>query len=140
VVQNYNRNVVVVMMSEFGRRAADNATLGTDHGYGNAMFLMGNRINGRQVLSLGTNGLPGWPGLGRVSCFQNLDLNVTLDFRDILGEVCQNLLNDPDLSGPAVSSRLHPHVPRHHHVAATGTASLTWASRSPNPPGLPSFC
>jgi uncharacterized protein (DUF1501 family) len=101
VVQNYNRNVVVVMMSEFGRRAADNATLGTDHGYGNAMFLMGNRINGRQVLSLGTNGLPGWPGLGPGQLFQNLDLNVTLDFRDILGEVCQNLLNDPDLSGPS---------------------------------------
>ena len=39
--------------------------------------------------------------MGPGQLFQNLDLNVTLDFRDILGEVCQNLLNDPDLSGPS---------------------------------------
>jgi uncharacterized protein (DUF1501 family) len=37
---------VVVVMSEFGRTAAENGTRGTDHGYGNAMWLVGNRVNG----------------------------------------------------------------------------------------------
>jgi uncharacterized protein (DUF1501 family) len=97
IVVNSTRSVAVVVMSEFGRRAAENASAGCDHGYGNCMFLMGNRINGRQVLSLGTNGLPGWPGLGAGQLFQNLDLKVTLDFRDILSEVCANLLNNTNL-------------------------------------------
>ena len=61
------------------------------------MFLMGNRINGRQVLAYGTNGLPGWPGLGPGQLFQNLDLKVTIDFRDILSEVAANLLNNTNL-------------------------------------------
>ena len=61
------------------------------------MFLMGNRINGRQVLSYDATGLPGWPGLGPGQLFQNLDLKVTIDFRDILSEVCANLLNNTSL-------------------------------------------
>lgn len=98
VVQNYTRNVVVVVQSEFGRRVNENASGGCDHGYGNCMFLLGNRVNGRQVLSYGTNGLPGWPGLGAGQLFQNLDLKVTIDFRDILAEVCANLLNNTNLA------------------------------------------
>ena len=43
--------------------------------------------------------LPGWPGLGAGQLFQNLDLKVTLDFRDILSEVCANLLNNTNLPG-----------------------------------------
>jgi len=94
VVQNYTRNVVVIVQSEFGRRVQENASGGCDHGYGNCMFLMGNRIAGRQVLSHGADGQPGWPGLGPGQLFQNLDLKVTIDFRDILAEVCANLLNN----------------------------------------------
>jgi uncharacterized protein (DUF1501 family) len=97
VIASNARSVVVVVISEFGRRVAQNASLGTDHGFGNVMLVLGSRINGRQVLSLGTNGLPGWPGLGPGQLFQNLDLKVTLDFRDILAEICQNLLNDTNL-------------------------------------------
>lgn len=97
VVVSSSRNVVVIVMSEFGRRAAENGSQGTDHGFGNMMFLMGNRINGRQVLAYDELGNPGWPGLGPGQLFQNQDLKVTLDFRDILAEVCQNLLGDPNL-------------------------------------------
>jgi uncharacterized protein (DUF1501 family) len=99
VVVNSTRSVAVVVMSEFGRRAAENASFGCDHGFGNCMMLMGTRINGRQVLSYDTLGQPGWPGLGPGQLFQNLDLKVTVDFRDILGEVCANLLNDTNLPG-----------------------------------------
>ena len=36
---------VVVVMSEFGRTAVENGTRGTDNGYGNAMWLVGDHIN-----------------------------------------------------------------------------------------------
>lgn len=98
VIVSSNRSVVVVVMSEFGRRAAENLSAGTDHGFGNAMFVMGTRIRGRQVLAYDAAGNPGWPGLGPGQLFQNLDLNVTLDYRDILAEICQNLLNDTNLA------------------------------------------
>jgi uncharacterized protein (DUF1501 family) len=98
VIVSSTRSVVVVVMSEFGRRAQENGSQGTDHGFGNMMFVMGSRINGRQVLAYDALGNPGWPGLGPGELFQNLDLRVTLDFRDILAEVCQNLLNDQNLA------------------------------------------
>jgi uncharacterized protein (DUF1501 family) len=85
------QNVTVVIMSEFGRRAAENASFGTDHGHGNVMFAMGNHIAGGRVLTQ-------WPTLG--SLYQNLDLQVTIDFRDILAEIVQNRLANLNL--PAV--------------------------------------
>lgn len=97
VLQNSSQNAVVVVMSEFGRRAAENGSLGVDHGYGNAMFLMGQRIRGGQVYSRNTLGASGWPGLGPGQLFQNLDLAATIDYRNVLSEVCQNLLQNTNL-------------------------------------------
>lgn len=37
---------VIMVMSEFGRTSAENGTCGTDHGFGNALWLVGNRVNG----------------------------------------------------------------------------------------------
>lgn len=98
VLQNSNQNAVVVVMSEFGRRAAENGSLGVDHGYGNAMFLMGQRINGGQVYSRNVAGQAGWPGLGPGQLFQNLDLAATIDYRNVLSEVCQKLLQNGNLA------------------------------------------
>ncbi len=82
-------NVTVVVMSEFGRRPAENASLGSDHGHGNVMFLMGNHINGNRVI---TN----WPTLSNL--YQNLDLHVTIDYRDILAEIVQARLGNLNLA------------------------------------------
>jgi uncharacterized protein (DUF1501 family) len=98
VIAGSNKNVVVVVMSEFGRRAAENGSAGVDHGFGNAMLLMGQSINGGQVFSRNTQGQAGWPGLGPGQLFQNLDLAATIDFRTVLSEVCQNLLQNTNLS------------------------------------------
>lgn len=38
--------ITVVSMSEFGRTAGENASNGTDHGHGNAMFVMGGGVIG----------------------------------------------------------------------------------------------
>ncbi len=85
-------NVTVVIISEFGRNARENGTRGTDHGRGNVAFAMGRKIAGGRVL---TNG---WPGLARENLESGQDLRVTLDHRDILAEIVQNRLGNPNLS------------------------------------------
>jgi uncharacterized protein (DUF1501 family) len=84
--------VTVVVISEFGRNARENGNRGTDHGRGNVAFAMGKKINGGRVL---TNG---WPGLARENLESGQDLRVTLDHRDILAEIVQNRLGNPNLS------------------------------------------
>ncbi len=78
----------VVILSEFGRRVRENASLGTDHGHGGLMMLLGGGIAGNKVHGR-------WPGLQPATLFGPGDLPVTTDYRDILAEICQNrLLNN----------------------------------------------
>lgn len=70
----------VIVMSEFGRRVAENASQGTDHGHGNMMMVLGGCVNGGRVV--GT-----WPGLATEQRYDGLDLAVTTDYRDIIWEV-----------------------------------------------------
>jgi uncharacterized protein (DUF1501 family) len=98
VISGSTHNAVVVVMSEFGRRAAENGSAGVDHGYGNLMFLLGQNIAGGQVFSRNAQGLAGWPGLGPGQLFQNLDLAATIDFRNVISEVCQNRLQNTNLA------------------------------------------
>lgn len=85
------RNVTVVAMSEFGRRLLENGSFGSDHGHGNVMFVLGNHIAGGRVLSQ-------WPGLAPNQLFEGRDLQVTIDFRDILAEIIQYRLSNPNLA------------------------------------------
>lgn len=82
--------VTVVVMSEFGRRLLENGSAGTDHGHGNAMLVLGQCIAGGRVLTQ-------WPGLQPEQLFEHRDLGVTIDYRDILAEIVQNRLGNPDL-------------------------------------------
>lgn len=83
-------NVTVVVMSEFGRRAQENGGLGTDHGHGNMMTVMGGGINGQQVFA-------DWPGLATEQLVGPGDLAITTDYRDVLGEIIYKRLNNPQL-------------------------------------------
>jgi uncharacterized protein (DUF1501 family) len=85
------RNVTVVVMSEFGRRLAQNGTSGTDHGHGNAMLVLGNHIAGGRVLTQ-------WPGMAPNQLYQGIDLQVTIDFRDVLAEIVQERLGNTNLA------------------------------------------
>ena len=85
------RNLTVVVMSEFGRRLLENGSLGSDHGHGNCMFILGNNIDGGRVLTQ-------WPGLAPENLFEGRDLEVTIDFRDILAEIVSQRLMNPNLS------------------------------------------
>ena len=69
----------IIVQSEFGRRAYENDSNGTDHGYGNPMFIIGDNVN------------PGFhgqfPGLATNQLYQEDDVDVTVDYRDVVSEV-----------------------------------------------------
>ncbi|MCO8272248.1 DUF1501 domain-containing protein [Actinoplanes sp. TRM 88003] len=69
----------LVTISEFGRRVAENGSAGLDHGYGNAMFLLGGHVKGGRVHGR-------WPGLAPAKLVGG-DLAVTTDYRSVIGEV-----------------------------------------------------
>ncbi|MBY0495669.1 MAG: DUF1501 domain-containing protein [Cyanobacteria bacterium] len=73
-------DTVILTMSEFGRAVAENGSRGTDHGHGNAMFVIGGAVKGGAVHGK-------WPGLTANDRFEGRDLAVTTDFRDVFGEV-----------------------------------------------------
>ena len=86
----YMSGVTVVVMSEFGRRVQENASLGTDHGHGSLMMLMGGNVVGGKVHGE-------WPGLEEGQLFGPGDLAVTTDYRDVLGEVLGKRLHNEEL-------------------------------------------
>ncbi len=86
-LQDDMNRITLVAMSEFGRRVQENASLGTDHGHGNVMFLMGGGVNGGRVYGE-------WPGLEEENLDRG-DLAITTDYRTVLSEIVQKrLLND----------------------------------------------
>lgn len=82
--------LLVVVMSEFGRRLQENGGLGTDHGHGGLMLLLGGNVHGGHVFG-------SWPGLAPGQLVGPGDLAVTTDYRDILAEVISRRLNNPHL-------------------------------------------
>ena len=88
--------VVVHVWSEFGRRAAENASAGTDHGSAGIGFLIGTSVNGQQLGS--------FPGVtGGLDSSGNLV--PTADFRAIQGALlAQWLGTDPTPIIPGISA------------------------------------
>jgi uncharacterized protein (DUF1501 family) len=78
-------NTQILVMSEFGRTAKENGNGGTDHGHGNAMWLMGGATKGGKVYGQ-------WPGLAPDQLYQGRDLNVTTDFREPIAKILTNHL------------------------------------------------
>jgi uncharacterized protein (DUF1501 family) len=74
----------VVVMTEFGRRVAENSSFGTDHGRGSAMFLMGGGVRGGRVIG-------DWPGLKSTILEGPGDLPVKYNYRDVLAPVLTRL-------------------------------------------------
>jgi len=83
-------NVCVVVMSEFGRRVGENGSRGTDHGHGNVMFVLGGGVNGGQVFT-------DWPTLAP-NAQDDGDLAITIDYRDVLAEIVQHRLLNPNVA------------------------------------------
>jgi uncharacterized protein (DUF1501 family) len=86
-------DVVVVTMSEFGRAVHQNGNRGTDHGHGTCFFTMGGSIKGGKVYG-------DWPTLAPDKLFQERDLAITTDFRDVFSEICTRHFNVPTTALP----------------------------------------
>ena len=80
---------VIVVMSEFGRTSAENGTKGTDHGFGNAMWLIGNRVNGGKAHGQ-------WSGLARGNLNEARDLPAHHDYRSALAQVLRATFGTSD--------------------------------------------
>ncbi len=74
-------NVTLVTLTEFGRRVEENGSGGTDHGFGQAVLMMGGGVKGGQVHGA-------WPGLAYGDLIDG-DLNATTDYRLVLAEILE---------------------------------------------------
>ena len=76
----YQDDVEVMTMTEFGRTVHQNGSNGTDHGRGSCMFLLGNNVDGGKVHGK-------VPELSIENLEDRRDLPVTTDFRAVFDEV-----------------------------------------------------
>jgi len=81
--------ITLVAMTEFGRRLAENADGGTDHGHAAPMLVLGGRVVG------GVHGE--WPGLDPDGLFEGIDLEVATDYRRVLSEDLVERIGNPRL-------------------------------------------
>jgi uncharacterized protein (DUF1501 family) len=95
--------VVVHVWSEFGRRAEENGSLGTDHGAAGVGFLIGSRVNGGMIGE--------FPGLSRLDPLGNL--RATCDFRAVQSALLEQWLgSDAAAIIPSAAKFRRPQVIR----------------------------
>ncbi len=120
VMQGAGRNnVTVAVVSEFGRNARENGSLGTDHGRASVAFFLGPGIAGGRVMAQ-------WPGLSRDVLEDGQDLRVTIDHRDLLAEVVRRRLGNANIGA------IFPgFVPVERGITTTGALAIREAARRP---------
>lgn len=84
-------NLIIVVMSEFGRRLKSNDSGGTDHGHGNVMLVIGNQVNGGNIYGK-------WLGLSNEHLDNQVDLAVTTDYRTVLAEITAKSFKNKDMN------------------------------------------
>lgn len=84
---NVFNDTLVMTFSEFGRRVAQNASRGTDHGTANTVFLAGGKLTKAGLL----NALPD------LSDLDNGDLKYTTDFRSVYATLLNKWLGADDV-------------------------------------------
>jgi uncharacterized protein (DUF1501 family) len=95
--QNNLQRVLVMTFSEFGRRVAENANGGTDHGAAAPMFIVGDKVKA---------GLLGhYPSLAPQDLFQG-DIKFNVDFRNVYAGVLEQWLKTP--SAPILGRQFEP--------------------------------
>jgi uncharacterized protein (DUF1501 family) len=95
--QGNMQRVLVMTFSEFGRRVAENANGGTDHGAAAPMFIVGNKVKA---------GLLGrYPSLAPQDLFEG-DIKYNVDFRNVYAGVLENWLKTK--SAPILGKQFEP--------------------------------
>lgn len=77
-------NVLILIMSEFGRTVKENGNKGSDHGHGGMMIAVGGPVKGGKVYGK-------WTGLEKDKLYQQRDLPVHTDFRLVFAETLKDL-------------------------------------------------
>lgn len=80
---------LILVISEFGRTSGENGSRGTDHGRGNALWLIGERIAGGQVHGQ-------WNGLAHGNLNEGRDLPVLHDFRAVIAQPLARVFGLPE--------------------------------------------
>lgn len=93
------RSTTVLVMSEFGRRVAENGSGGLDHGRGTAMFVLGDGVRA------GVHG--SWAGLDE-EALDHGDVAVANDHRDLLADVLVDRMGGTDLARVLPGFRRRP--------------------------------
>lgn len=92
------KDTVVAVVTEFGRTARENGSIGTDHGTGTVAFLVGGAVAGGRIVA-------DWPGLADAKLFEGRDLAPTTDLRAVLKGVLGDHLG---LGAAALGQRIFP--------------------------------
>ncbi len=92
---------IVVAITEFGRTARINGTIGTDHGAATIAFLAGGALAGGRVVA-------DWPGLRVADLYESRDLRPTTDLRAVLKGVLAEHLG---LSADVLARAVFPDTP-----------------------------
>jgi uncharacterized protein (DUF1501 family) len=90
-------DTVIVVVSEFGRTFRENGNGGTDHGHGNAIWLLGGNVRGRKIYGE-------WPGITPATLHEGRDLAITTDFRTVMAVLAEKHMR----AGDASMQRLFP--------------------------------
>jgi len=91
-------DTIIVAITEFGRTARINGTIGTDHGTATVAFLAGGALAGGRVVA-------DWPGLEVADLYESRDLRPTTDLRAVLKGVLAEHLG---LSADALARAVFP--------------------------------
>jgi uncharacterized protein (DUF1501 family) len=83
--------VSVVAMTEFGRRAYENGSAGTDHGVGGVLIALGGGVVGGRVYA-------DWPGLRDADLLDG-NLSITTDYRTVLAEWLRKRAGNGETTG-----------------------------------------
>jgi uncharacterized protein (DUF1501 family) len=101
------KDTTVIVMSEFGRTAAENGNHGTDHGHGNVMWLLGGGVEGGKIYTR-------WQGLAPGQLHEQRDLPTTTDFRNVIASTLHNHFSVSQVAVsrifPNFQPELHPFV------------------------------
>jgi uncharacterized protein (DUF1501 family) len=84
------KDTLVVTVTEFGRTAAENGSLGTDHGWATAVFVLGGKLKKGGIVA-------DWAGLKQKDLFEGRDVKSTIDARGLYGSLMSTVLElDPE--------------------------------------------
>jgi uncharacterized protein (DUF1501 family) len=72
--------LILVTVTEFGRRLRSNRSAGTDHGRAGVMAVLGGKVAGKRFYGR-------WPGLHSEKLDEGVDLAVATDYRQVLSEI-----------------------------------------------------